>query len=96
MKTIRDLIQRALDLEPAAVISTIAGLLAIAANFGLPTAGIDVPTAVMTVFNLLTLVATVLGIRQSVYSPATHEREVEAAADADIVSDVPTAAAGRG
>lgn len=80
MSTIRDLIGRALELEPTLVISTISGLLLIAANFGLPTAGVDVPSMVAAVFNLLTIAAAILGIRQSVYSPATHGREVAEAA----------------
>lgn len=81
MEALKNIIQRLLALEPALVIATAAGLLAIAANFGLPVAGIDVPQIVTTVFNFLTLVAAVLGIRQSVYSPATHEREVREASE---------------
>lgn len=76
MNTIINLIQRLMAVEPALVISTVSGLLLIAANLGLPVAGIDVPMVVTTVFNLLAIVATVLGVRQSVYSPATHTDEM--------------------
>lgn len=76
MDRIRNLIGRLLSLEPALVISTVTGLLLILTNLGLPVAGVDVPMVVETVFNILAIVAGILGIRQSVYSPATHTDEV--------------------
>lgn len=80
MNTIRDLIARLMALEPALVISTVSGILLILANFGVAPA-VDVPAAVMTVFNLLAILATVLGIRQNVYSPDTTQAIAERAAD---------------
>jgi len=91
MNALRNLVQRMLALEPALVISTASGMLLILANFGVAPA-IDVPAAVTTAFNLLALVATVLGIRRSVYSPATHEREVNEAVD--LYAGMTTAAEG--
>ena len=80
MDTIRNFIARLLDVEPALVISTVSGLLLIAANLGFAPA-VDVPAAVMTFFNLVAIIATVLGIRQSVYSPKTTEAIAERAAE---------------
>ncbi len=88
METIRNFLQRILALEPAVVISTVSGVLLLLANFGVAPA-IDVPVMVTTAFNLTAIIATVIGIRQSVYSPATHEREVEEASDFDVFINVP-------
>lgn len=86
MNTITNFIQRLLALEPALVISTVSGVLLLLANFGVAPA-VDVPAAVTTAFNILAIIATVMGIRQSVYSPATHEREVMEAEDSVVLPD---------
>lgn len=84
LEKIREVVRRLLAIEPAVIISTASGLVLIAANLGLPVAGIDVPAIVAYALNLLALVATVLGVRQSVYSPATHDAEVQQAYEAGI------------
>lgn len=91
METIRNFIGRLMNVEPALVISTISGILLIAANFGFAPA-INVDAAVMTFFNLVAIIATVLGIRQSVFSPRTTERIAERAAETGNtdIGDPPT------
>lgn len=71
-----------LDREPAAVFGAIGGLVA-AVLGALVAFGVDLTNlqigAILTVIAAIAPVATALGIRLKVFSPATHHREVEVA-----------------
>lgn len=82
---IKQLITNILSIEPTVVISTASGIALLAANFGLTTA-LDIPSAVVTGFNLVWIIGTVIGVRQSVYSPKTHAKDVAQAQAAGVPS----------
>lgn len=86
---IRALVAHLLAIEPVLVIAGATGALLILANVGLPVAGVDVPALVEAAFNILALIGALIGARQAVYSPATHEREVAEAelATADLFAE---------
>lgn len=77
-----DYIRNLLSTEPAVIISVVSAAISMAVAFGAPISDAQTASIVQAVATLFAFAQVLLGvaIRSAVYSPATHDEDVAAAA----------------